>query len=163
MAIKKRASSSMSFASVKVTITPHDASYPPIFFGADGTYTEEEFLSEPQPNSDRAKLFMGNDGESHQYIDRYAIDGKRDLTIFDSPITDALDRMALANPQPEFDLDFQYQRNYQDDNEIRSYRHEGCKFMNQPGRGMNNSVATKKYTFMYAKLLKLDATGVPVS
>lgn len=154
---------SMNFATVVAVISPKNSEFPPVTFKADGFFHEEEFLSEPQPDKDRARLFMSNDGNAGEYIDNFAISGKRDITIFDGAAADALQKMAFSNPQPIFDLSFTYSRNDQDAAEIRTHLHTDCKFMNHPARAMSNDIATVKFSFKYAKLSLTDIAGNPVS
>lgn len=156
-------SSSMNFATVIAAFTPKVPGFPPVTFKADVFFDEEEFLGEPQPNGDRARQFMDNTGQVAQYIDRFAINGKRDLTIFDGDAADALQKMAYSNPQPMFDLSFSYQRNDQDASSVITHRHTDCKFMNHPARAMSKDIAVVKFTFAYAKVQPLDAIGNLVS
>lgn len=153
---------SMNFASVIATFTPHASGFSPVVFTADVFFSEEEFLSEPQPDRDRARLFMSNDGNAGQYIDIFAVSGKRDITIIDGDAADQLTHWAYHNPQPMFDLDFLYQRNDQLASEIRTQRHESCKFMNHPGRALSNDIVVVKFSFKYAKLQLLNYNGSPV-
>lgn len=156
-------STSMNFATVTVTMTPTTAGLAPITFSADTFFNEEEILGEAQPTKDRARPFMSNDGTTGQYIDIFAVSGKRDLTIFDGPEADKLQGWALRNPQPMFDLAFTYQRNDQDSSEVRTYLHQDCKFMNHPARVISNDIATVKFNFHYMNLSILNAAGNPVS
>ncbi len=153
---------SMNFASVVVVVTPKVTSFPPVTFQAEGFFNEEEFLGEPQPDQDRARLFNSNDGTSGQYIDRYAISGKRDLTIFDGIAADALQKMAYANPQPACDISVSYQRNDQDITQRRTHLHTNCKFMNHPARAMSNDTATVKFNFKYQNLAIQTGAGESV-
>lgn len=153
----------MNFATVIATFTPTVAGFNPVVFKAKVFFNEEEFLTEPQADKERARLFMSNDGDAGQYIDIFAIAGKRDITIFDGPESDQLQGWAYANPQPSFDFSFVYQRNDQDATEVRTHFHKNCKFMNHPARAMSNDVAVLRFTFQYAKLQILDASGSPVS
>lgn len=155
--------SSMSFATIIAIFTPKTAGLAPITYKADVFLNEEECLSEPQPDKERSRYFAANDGNQGQYIDIYAISGKRDLTIFDGPEADKLVGWALTNPQPMFDLAFTYKRNDQDDSQVRTQLHENCKFMNHPVRAVSNDVATLKFSTHYGKLSVLDAAGNPVS
>lgn len=154
---------SLNFASVVATFTPKDSSIQPIVFKADVFYTEEQMLSEPAPNAERAKYFAANDGQTGQYIDRFAKDGKRDLTIMDSLEAEKLIAWAMANPQPLFDLSFFYKRNDQEASEARTQIHYGCKFMGHPARIPSNDVVSIKFTFNYANMDTLDANGQPIS
>lgn len=154
---------SMNFATVIVSVIPKNSTaFPPVVFQADGFFHEEEFLGEPQPDMDRARLFMSNDGVAGQYIDRFAKTGKRDLTIFDGPVADALQKMAYSNPQPTCDISVSYQRNDQDAAQRRTHLHTDCKFMNHPARALNNDVATVKFNFKYANLQIQTGTGESV-
>lgn len=153
----------MDFASVLAIFTPKVGGFSPIVFKADVFFNEEEFLGEPQPDKDRARLFMGNDGETGQYIDLFAKSGKRDITIFDGAESDALQNWAYKNPQPLFDLAFTYTRNDQDASQVRTHFHTDCKTMNQPARAMSNDIAVVKFTFKYVKIAILNAAGNPVS
>lgn len=153
---------SMNFASIIATFTPADTGFSPIVFTAETTFNEEEFLGEPQPDRERARLFMSNDGNTGQYLDIFAISGKRDLTIFDGIPSDLLQGWVYSNPQPMFDFAFVYQRNYQNSTDIRTHLHTGCKFMNHPARAMSNDVTVVKFTFKYAKLQILGPTGAPL-
>lgn len=154
---------SMDFASVLAIFTPKISGLAPVTFKADVFFNEEEFLGEPQPDKDRARLFMSNDGQTGQYIDVFAVSGKRDLTIFDGLQCDELMGWAFRNPQPLFDLAFTYTRNDQDASQIRTHMHTDCKFMNHPARAMSNDIAVVKFTFKYVKLAILNAAGNPVS
>lgn len=156
-------STSMDFASVIVTCTPKSPGLAPIVFKASSFFNEEEFLSEPQPDRDRARPFMSNDGRTGQYIDNFAKAGKRDLTIFDGPEADKLQGWAYLNPQPLFDLSFRYQRNSQDESEVRTHFHTDCKILNHPARAMSNDIAVKKFNFHYMQLAILDEAGNPVA
>lgn len=153
----------MNFATVVAIFTPKTAGLAPVTFKADVFFNEEEFLSEPQPDKDRARLFMSNDGNVGQYIDIFAIAGKRDLTIFDGVAADKLMGWAYTNPQPMFDLAFTYTRNDQDASQVRTHLHTDCKFINHPARAMSNDIAVQKFTFKYAKITPLDQSGNPVS
>lgn len=155
-------STSMSFATVLAVFTPKTAGLAPITYKADVFLNEEECLSEPQPDAERARYFAANDGNNGQYIDKYAIAGKRDLSLFDSPEADKLVKWALTNPQPMFDLAFTYKRNDQDESEVRTQMHENCKILNHPVRAVSNDVATLKFSLHYGKLSVLDASGAPV-
>lgn len=155
-------SQSMNFATVIATFTPKVPGFNPIVFKANVFFNEEEFLSEPQPDRERAKLFMSNDGNAGQYIDIFAISGKRDIVIFDGPEADQLQKWAYANPQPSFDLSFTYQRNDQLATEVRTHLHTNCKFMNHPARAMSNDVTVVRFTFQYAKLSILNSAGQSV-
>lgn len=157
------ATTSMDFASVIATFTPKAEGLSPIVFKADVFFNEEEFLSEPQPDKDRARLFMSNDGSAGQYIDLFAIAGKRDIKIFDGDAADKLNGWAFANPQPVFDLAFLYRRNSASDSEARINMHLDCKFINHPARAMSNDIATIKFSFKYARLQILNGSGEPVS
>ena len=153
---------SMNFATAIAVITPKVPGFPPLAIQADTFFNEEEFLSEPQPTKDRARPFMANDGNTIQYIDIFAIAGKRDITLLDGPLTDQFISMAMNNPQPLFDFNFTYQRNDQDDSEIRAQNHIDCKVMNHPIRALSNDIAVVKFTLHYAKIQLLNATGNPV-
>jgi len=153
----------MNFATVVAVFTPKSAGFAPITFKADVFSNEEEFLGEPQPDKERARLFMSNDGVAGQYVDIFSLAGKRDLSIFDGPQADKLTQWALTNPQPLFDFAFTYQRNDQDASQVRTHQHTDCKFMNTPGRAMSNDIIIVKFTFKYVKLAILDATGNLVS
>lgn len=150
---------SMNFASVIATFTPNATGFSPVVFKSDTFFNEEEFLGEPQPDRERARLFMSNDGNAGQYLDIFAISGKRDITIFDGIQADLLQHWAFNNPQPMFDLSFSYQRNDQTAAEIRTHIHYGCKFMNHPARAMSNDIVVVKFTFKYAKFEILGPTG----
>jgi len=153
---------SMNFASVLVTITPAVTSFPSIVFAADVFLNEEEFLSEPTPDKDRAKYFASNDGATGQYIDIFARSGKRDISLIDGDEADKLAHMAMANPQPMFDMTFRYQRNDQDATEVRESFHKNCKIYNHPDRVMSNDIILKKFTFHYGDLQFLGPDGNPV-
>lgn len=154
---------SMNFATAIAIITPKVSGFPPIAIQSNTFFNEEEFLSEPQPTKDRSRPFMSNDGETVQYIDIFAKSGKRDITLLDGPLTDLFVRMALANPQPLFDLNFSYQRNDQDASEIRQQNHIDCKVLNHPIRSLSNDIAVVKFTIHYAKIELINAaTGAPV-
>lgn len=154
--------SSMSFATLIVILTPKSAGFSPITYKADVFLNEEECLSEPQPDRERARYFAANDGNQGQYIDTYATAGKRDLSLFDGPDADKLVKWTLSNPQPLFDAAVIYKRNDQDDTQVRTQMHENCKIFNHPVRAVSNDVATLKFTLHYGKLSVLDATGNPV-
>lgn len=152
----------MNFATAIAAITPKVAGFPPLAIQSDTFFNEEEFLSEPQPTRDRARPFMANDGQTVQYIDIFAIAGKRDITLLDGPLIDEFIGMAMSNPQPMFDLNFTYQRNDQDASQIRAQNHIDCKVMNHPIRALSNDIAVVKFTIHYAKIQLLNAAGVPV-
>lgn len=154
---------SMNFATVIVAFTPKASGFQPITFKAEVFFNEEEFLGEAQPDKDRARLFMGNDGNNGQYIDIFAKAGKRDLTIFDGPAADKLQRWAFSNPQPAFDFSFVYQRNDQDAASVRTHFHKNCKILNHPTRVMSNDIAVVRFNIQYAGLEILNAVGQPVS
>lgn len=155
-------SSSMSFATIIAVFTPKAAGFSPITYKADVFLNEEECISEPQPDSERARYFAANDGNNGQYIDKYATAGKRDISLFDSPEADKLVKWALSNPQPMFDCAVTYKRNDQDDSQVRTQLHENCKIYNHPVRTVSNDVATLKFSMHYGKLSVLDAAGSPV-
>ena len=155
-------STSMNFATAIAIITPKVATFPPLAIQSDTFFNEEEFLSEPQPSKDRARQFMANDGNTAQYIDIFAIAGKRDVTLLDGPLTDQFVRMAMNNPQPMFDFNFTYERNDQDASQVRAQFHSDCKVVNHPIRALSNDIAVIKFTIVYAKLQLLDASGNPV-
>lgn len=153
---------SLNFASVVATFTPKDAGIQPIVFKADVFYTEEQMLSEPQPDAERAKLFMANDGQTGQYIDRFAKSGKRDLTIMDSLEAEKLIAWAMTNPQPLFDFSFFYKRNDLAAEEARTQAHYACKFLGHPARIPSNDVVSIRFNFQYANMDTLDANGKPI-
>jgi len=155
-------STSMNFASVIASFTPKVSGFSPIVFKANVFFNEETFLGEPQPDGDRARLFMANDGNRGQYIDKFAVSGSRDITIFDGVEADLLQHWAYNNPQPLFDLAFVYQRNDQAASEVRTHLHTDCKFMNQPAREMSNDIAIVRFTFKYANLSIRNAIGQKV-
>jgi hypothetical protein len=153
---------SMNYATAIAIITPKVGGFPPLAIKADTFFNEEEFLAEPQPARDRARQFMSNDGETVQYIDIFAIAGKRDVTLLDGDLTDLFISQAMSNPQPLFDFAFTYQRNDQDASKIRTQNHIDCKIMNHPVRALSNDIAVVKFTLAYAKIQLLDFTGNPV-
>lgn len=153
---------SMNFASVIMTFIPKPTTFSPVIFKASVFFNEEELLSEAQPDKERARLFMSSDGQTGQYIDNFAISGKRDLSMFEGIESDLLTKWAFNNPQPMFDFSFVYQRNDQDAADIRTHYHKDCKFMNHPVRVVSNEITVVKFTFKYAKLQLLNATGQPV-
>lgn len=150
---------SMNFATATASITPKVSSFKPLVIKSDTFFNEEEFLSEPQPARERARQFMSNDGITAQYIDNFAKNGKRDITLLDSDQADLLVHMANSNPQPLFDLNFTYQRNDQLASEIRAQMHYDCKILNHPIRALSNDVAVIKFSIAYARLELLDSTG----
>lgn len=152
----------MNFATVIASFTPTVPGFHPITFKADTFFNEEEFLSEPQPARPRARQFMSNDGQTAQYIDNFAINGKRDITLIDGPEVDNLIHFAFSNPQPPFNFSFRYQRNDQDTAQIREHFHTYCKFENHPARVMSNDIVVVKFTLMYAKVQILGPDGNPV-
>lgn len=153
---------SLNFASVVATFTPKDPSIQPIVFKADVFWTEDQMLSEPQPDRERAKYFAGNDGESGQWIDIFAFPGKRDLMLIDSVEAEKLENWAYRNPQPLFDLAFFYKRNDQDASEARTQMHYNCKILNHPMRVPSNDIVSVRYNIGYAKIQKLNANGQPI-
>ncbi len=155
-------STSMNFATIIMTLTPHDTNYSPLVLKSDTLFNEEEFLGEPQPDKDRTRWFASNDGVTGQYLDIFAIAGKRDLTIIDGSFADLLQNYAYANPQPMFDFDFRYQRNDQDNSQIRTHSHKDCKFTNHPARVMSNDIVVTKFTLHYGTIKILDVDGNPV-
>lgn len=160
--MKKGNVSSLNFASVIATFTPKDPKKAPIVYKADVFYTEEQMLSEPTPNAPRSKYFAANDGETGQWIDRFAIDGQRDLILMDGIETEKLIAFAMSNPQPLFDFSFFYKRNDQSAEEARTQLHKGCKFLNHPARIPSNDVVTIRFSLGYAKIQTLDANGQPI-
>lgn len=153
----------MNLASVIAAFTPAVSSFKAVTFRSDVFFNEEEFLSEPQPLKERTRPFMSNDGNTVQYLDLFAINGKRDISIIDGEEADALIGYCMSNPQPMFNLSFRYQRNDQDATQVREQFHRDCKFLNHPVRVMSNDIVLVKFTFHYAKLSVLDANGNPVS
>jgi len=153
----------MNFASVTAVFTPKNSALAPITIQASGFFNEDEILGEPQPDKDRAKYFASNDGVTGQYIDIFAIAGKRDLTLFDGPESDKLQGWAYANPQPLFDCAVTYQRNDQDASQRRTHLHTDCKFFNHPARVMSNDIATLKFSLHYGTLKIVDGAGNAVT
>lgn len=154
---------SMNFATAVMVLTPKDPSLAPITVTSEGFFNEEEFLGEPQPDKERARYFADNSGNTGQYIDIFAIAGKRDLTVFDGPEADKLQKYSYSNPQPLFDCAVTYQRNDQDASQRRTHLHSDCKFVNHPARVMSNDVATLKFSLHYGKLQIVDGAGNPVA
>lgn len=154
---------SLNFASVIATFMPKNSSIAPIIFKADVFYQEDQMLSEPQPNKERAMLFSSNDGESGQWVDIFSKAGKRDLTLIDGLETEKLITWAMSNPQPLFNLAFFYKRNDQDASEARTQMHYECKFLGHPMRIPSNDVVSIRFNFGYAKIDTLDANGRPLS
>lgn len=152
----------MNFATIIATFTPTVPGFKAVSFKADVFFNEEEFLSEPQPARPRARQFMSNDGQTAQYIDNFAINGKRDISIIDGEEADALIHMANSNPQPPWNMSFRYQRNDQDSAEVREHFHQYCKFDGHPARVMSNDIVIVKFTFMYSILSILGPDGNPV-
>lgn len=153
---------SMDYATAIAILTPKDPSLAPIAMKADTFFHEEEFLGELQPDMDRARLFMSNDGQTGQYVDRYAITGKRDITLIEGVLTDAMQSWALRNPQPMFDLSFSYQRNSQDASTVVTHMHYGCKTMNHPAKALSNDIVVIKFTIKYSSFAMLNAAGQPI-
>lgn len=153
---------SMNFASVIMTFIPRPTTFSPVIFKASVFFNEEELLGEAQPDKPRARLFMSSDGQTGQYIDNFAISGKRDLTIFDGIEADLLAKWAFNNPQPMFDFSFVYQRNDQDAADIRTQYHKDCKFLGHPVRTVSNDITVIKFNFQYAGLKVLNAAGQPL-
>lgn len=149
----------LNFATIIATLTPKDSAVSPVQYLSDTTIDEEDILSEPQPAKERGRRFMSNDGVNSQVIQRYASNGKRDFTVFDSAIADQLISWAQRNPTVYFDLDFQYQADEQDSTTIRKQIHSDCFFENTPARVINNEVAGIKFTVNYGKLQIQDANG----
>jgi len=149
----------LNFATIIVTLTPKDSAVAPVQYQADTTMDEEDILSEPQPDKERGRRFMANDGVNSQVIQRYASNGKRDFMVFDSAIADQLTSWAQRNPTVYFDYDFQYQADEQDVTTIRKQVHSDCFFENTPARVINNEVAGIKFTMNYGKLQIQDANG----
>jgi len=152
-------SSSMNYASVVAVFTPKSSAFSPIVYKADVLLNEEEFLGEPQPDRDRARQFMSNDGETSQYIDIFAISGKRDFSIIDSPASDQLSKWAFTNPQPLFNLEFTYQRNDQNASDVITHFHKDCKILNHPARVLSNDIVLLKFNIKYGKIIPLNASG----
>ena len=155
-------STNINFATIIATLTPKDNSIKPIQYKADTTFDEETFLSEPQPAKERGRRFMSNDGNQSQVIQRYASNGKRDLSVFDDSISDLMIGWAQKNPTVYFDLSFRYARENQSVQTIRNQVHTDCFFENTPARELSNEIAIIKFTFNYAKLSITDANGVPL-
>ncbi len=154
---------SLNFASVVATFTPKDSSVQPITFKADVFFNEGEMLSEPAANVERAKYFAANDGQTGQYVDIFAKSGKRDITLMDSLEAEKLIAWAMSNPQPLFDLSFYYKRNDQEASEARTQMHYDCKFLGHPARIPGNDSVVIKFSFNYANMDTLDASGNPIS
>lgn len=155
---------SMNFATATISVTPVNAgAFPPISIKADTFLNEEEILGEAQAKNPRSELHSGDDGLTAQWIDNFAISGQRDIMIFDNDLSDKLQSIAFANPQPEFNLAFTYQRDDGDSTKIRTHYHQNCKFLNHPVRAMSRTVAGLKFTFGYNRLTPEDSSGVLVS
>lgn len=152
----------MNFASTIVTATPK-AGGAPIQYTSDTTWNEEDFLGEAQADKERGKQFVGNDGETFQTIHRYSSSGKREVTLLDGEVADALTGWAQQNPTIHFDFVFQFQRIENDASSIRRHVHTDCFIENTPARVMNNETATIKFMMKYGKLSVQDGSGNPVS
>lgn len=155
-------SSSMNYASLIAAFTPSNQSLAPITYDASIFFTEEEFLGEAQPDRETSKQFASNDGNTVQYIDNYATTGKRDITLIDGPAADALMHWAYLRPRPMFSLSARFQRNDQDEAQIREYFHKDCKITNHPARVMSNDIVVIKFTIQYGNIQLLDEDGNPV-
>lgn len=154
---------SLNFASVVATFTPKKSGIQPVVLKADVFWTDDQMLSEPTPDKERAKYFASNDGKTGQYIDMFAKSGKRDCMLMDSTNTEKLIAWAMSNPQPLFDFSFFYLRNDADQSEARTQLHTNCKFLTHPARIPSNDVVSIRFNFQYANLDTLDANGVPIT
>jgi len=152
----------IEFATIIGTLTPRDTSIPPIQFASDTTFDEEEFLGEPQPAKERGRRFMSNDGERSTVIQRYASNGKRDVTLFDGIFSDQLIGWAQKNPTVYFNFMFQYKRNIEGTEDVRKHFHKNCFIENTPARAMSNEIAVIKFTMNYEKLQLQDQNGNPL-
>jgi len=155
-------STNISFATIIATLTPKDSTFKPIQYKADSTFDEETILSEPQPAKERGRRFMSNDGNQSQVIQRYASNGKRDLSVFDDTVADLMKGWAQRNPTVYFDFSFRYIREAQSVQTVRVQVHSDCFFENTPAREISNDIAIIKFTINYAKLTITDANGVPL-
>lgn len=152
----------IEFASIIGNFTPRDTSISPIQYTSETTSDEEEFLGEPQPAKERGRRFMSNDGQRSTVIQRYASNGKRDITLFDGPFADQLISWAQRNPTVFFDFMFQYKRNIEGTEDIRKHYHKDCYIENTPARAISNDIAVIKFTLNYAKLQLQDQDGNPL-
>lgn len=152
----------LEFATIIGTFIPRDSSVSPIQYTAETTFDEETFLGEPQPVKERGRRFMSNDGEISNVIQRYASNGKRDISVFDGIFSDQLTGWAQRNPTVYFDFTFQYKRNLNGVTDIRKHFHKDCYIENTPAREISNEIAIIKFTINYGKLQLQDQNGKPL-
>lgn len=151
----------LQFATILATFTPQDGS-PPIQLQSQTWFDEEEFLGETQPAKERGRRFMSTNGVYSQVIQRYATNGKRDITVFDMPQCDQLVSIAQRNPYPIFDFAFRYQREQSDVTSIRVHYHWDCFIENTPFRAISNEIAVVKFTINYGRVQLQDGNGAPI-